>query len=580
MNNLEELKQFHLVLDQAPIGVQVYGTDQNLVWENARAKGLMQELKGSGKTKIDFLSLFQEMSNDFSLVERITPSHLIVSLELSNRDECRFFEVQKVENRHLLIYFSDITKQKESEKQLRISEERWQFALEGSRDGVWDWNAITNEVFFSLQWKNMLGYDSDEIENNLNEWDQRIHPEDYNAVYEVLNAHLRGETEFYEMEHRIRCKGGDYKWILDRGKVIERDSNGSPVRVIGTHADISRLKTIQEELEVTKHYQDQILGNMQEGISLLDEDLTILQVNYLIEEWFGHNRPLVGKKCYEVFYSSNTPCKNCPSLLALQTKQPQLQISPGLEGTGKWFELLSVPVRQNGDSPIRVIEFVRDVTDRQNYEVKLLAKNQELAEFAGTMFHDLRNSLDAIRGYISLLEEMGEPNTSTQGIRKHVELISSILAHSLELAREGEKALVHESIDLCKVVRQAIEITTRGKDIELSVQLPKELVIVGDSLKLFQLFKNLLENALVHGRPKIISVTSRKVEEGFVLEIMNDGVILSDENLDKIKHRRTSGLGLKIARDITESHGWFLKFDNAGMTKVSLEIAGGSFVEE
>ncbi len=132
---------------------------------------------------------------------------------------------------------------------LRKSEARWQFALEGAGDGVWDWNAQTNQVYFSRQWKAMLGFAEHEIGDTLAEWDSRVHPEDRDAVYAELNKHLAGETPFYISEHRLRCKDGTYKWILDRGQVIEWTKDGKPLRVIGTHSDITARKQAERERE-------------------------------------------------------------------------------------------------------------------------------------------------------------------------------------------------------------------------------------------------------------------------------------------------------------------------------------------
>ena len=140
------------------------------------------------------------------------------------------------------------TKKWQMREKLRESEERWQFALEGAGDGIWDWNAQTNEVFFSPRWKAMLGYADNEISNRLEEWDKRLHPEDKEKVHADLNKHLAGETPFYINEHRLRCKDGTYKWVLDRGKVIIRTEDGKPLRVIGTHADVSERKKTEEEI--------------------------------------------------------------------------------------------------------------------------------------------------------------------------------------------------------------------------------------------------------------------------------------------------------------------------------------------
>jgi PAS domain S-box-containing protein len=148
---------------------------------------------------------------------------------------------------NVLFCAQDITDQKLAEKALRESEQRWQFALEGAGDGLWDWNAETDEVFYSRQWKAMLGYEEHEIGNTLKEWDSRVHPEDREYVYAEIYKHFDGLTPVYVSEHRLRCKDGSYKWILDRGKVISRNAEGRPVRVIGTHTDITERKEAEAE---------------------------------------------------------------------------------------------------------------------------------------------------------------------------------------------------------------------------------------------------------------------------------------------------------------------------------------------
>jgi len=142
----------------------------------------------------------------------------------------------------------DITERKRIEETLRATEERWDYAFQGSGDGVWDWNAQTNHVFFSRRWKSMLGYEDHEIGESLDEWDARVHPDDKAMVYEEIGRHFRGEAPQYLSEHRMRCKDGSYKWILDRRKVMERDAQGRPLRVVGTHTDITERKRLEDEL--------------------------------------------------------------------------------------------------------------------------------------------------------------------------------------------------------------------------------------------------------------------------------------------------------------------------------------------
>ena len=136
----------------------------------------------------------------------------------------------------------------EAQQALRDSEFRWKFAVEGTGDGLWDWNVPQSTVFFSRRWKEMLGFGQDEIGNGLDEWSKRVHPDDFERVMVDVRAHLDGQTPVYVSEHRVSCKDGSWKWILARGLVVERDATGKSLRVIGTHADITERKQLEDQV--------------------------------------------------------------------------------------------------------------------------------------------------------------------------------------------------------------------------------------------------------------------------------------------------------------------------------------------
>jgi len=136
------------------------------------------------------------------------------------------------------------------EDALRDSEFRWKFAIEGSGDGLWDWNVTANQVFFSKTWKHLLGYADAEIDGNLAEWERHIHPEDKARVLARLQDHLDGKTPAYVSEHRALCKDGSYKWILDHGLVVSRNADHKPLRVIGTLSDIAERKAAEIRLRM------------------------------------------------------------------------------------------------------------------------------------------------------------------------------------------------------------------------------------------------------------------------------------------------------------------------------------------
>ncbi len=143
----------------------------------------------------------------------------------------------------------DDSKRRQAEAALRESEHRWKFAIESAGDGLWDWDVRTGAVFYSGRWKAMLGFEEHEISGRFDEWEKRIHPQDWAQVMADLRAHLDGATPLYFSEHRIRTKDGFWKWILDRGVVVSRDPEGKPLRMIGTHSDVTARRLVAEKLK-------------------------------------------------------------------------------------------------------------------------------------------------------------------------------------------------------------------------------------------------------------------------------------------------------------------------------------------
>lgn len=131
-------------------------------------------------------------------------------------------------------------------QRLTLSEQRWQFAVEGSGDGLWDWDLQTNQVMFSRRWKALLGYEEHEIGGHPDEWRLRIHPEDYVEVMSALEATLNNQADSYSMEFRLKCKDDSWKWILARGMVLSRDADNKALRMVVAQTDISNIKESEE----------------------------------------------------------------------------------------------------------------------------------------------------------------------------------------------------------------------------------------------------------------------------------------------------------------------------------------------
>jgi PAS domain S-box-containing protein len=144
--------------------------------------------------------------------------------------------------------FRDITQERQAAQALTISEERWKFALDGAGDGVWDWDAGADHMFYSHRWKSMLGYEDDEISDRVTELTDRIHPDDRQPVVSALEDYLQRERGLFQAEFRMRHKLGHDVWILSRGKIVSRDAQGRPLRVVGTHSDITPIKRAEQVL--------------------------------------------------------------------------------------------------------------------------------------------------------------------------------------------------------------------------------------------------------------------------------------------------------------------------------------------
>ncbi len=166
----------------------------------------------------------------------------------------------------------DITDRKEAEAALHASEALWKLALESAGDGVWDWNLTTGEEFFSPGIKAMFGYEDEDIANFSVELDARTHPDDVPQMLADRQAHFEGHAAVYRNEHRIRCKDGRWKWVLSRGMVLSRDENGRPVRMVGTHTDITEHKQAEAqhralEAQLRESQKMEAIGTLAGGVA-------------------------------------------------------------------------------------------------------------------------------------------------------------------------------------------------------------------------------------------------------------------------------------------------------------------------
>jgi len=160
----------------------------------------------------------------------------------------------------------DITERKQAEAARQESNNRLNLVLDASNDGIWDWNIQTGEVLFSPRWKASLGYSDEEVPNHVSFWKEVVHPDDMPSLQIALQKHFDGETACYEFENRLRMKNGTYRWNLDRGKVVQRDAEGKPLRMVGSDTDITEQVQVSERL---KQYEHQRTASIKLGLDAL-----------------------------------------------------------------------------------------------------------------------------------------------------------------------------------------------------------------------------------------------------------------------------------------------------------------------
>lgn len=258
----ETRSQYRLLVENAPIGIYRTGLDGTVIFANPSFLHMLgcqtlEELQSHvarHQERFDGLCLRPGGSSGNRLAETAGGSQ-VVEVSWPRRDgsliHVRRHSRMVLDERGQSLFcegtVEDITQQKAVEADLRASRERFELCVHGSNDGLWDWDILTNRVYYSPRWKSMLGYEDHEISNRFDEWESRLHPEDRDRALRLVEDYLAGRVPVYSLEHRLRHKDGSYRWILARGAVL-RDAQGRPFRMAGSHTDITDRKRNEEEL--------------------------------------------------------------------------------------------------------------------------------------------------------------------------------------------------------------------------------------------------------------------------------------------------------------------------------------------
>ncbi len=297
----------------------------------------------------------------------------------------RYFEdrIVALSNNEALSIVRDITNRKVAEINLHQSEQRLNYAFVVSSDGMWDWDLKENTVFYSPRWKKMFGFEIDEIGSSLDEWKNRVHPSEVDAAIESVQKHLKGETEIYYSEHRVLCKDGSYKWILDRGKVVEWDQEGKPVRMIGTHTDITQrvesdIQIKRMSIAIEQSSASIIITDLKANIQYANPHFCLMS-GYEIDE-------VIGKKMSMV-KSGLTPTVTVQSLwnTILDGKVWQGELINKKKNGELYNEHVIISPIKNASGAIEnYIAIQQDITERKRNEAELEWNNTLLQMMANS----------------------------------------------------------------------------------------------------------------------------------------------------------------------------------------------------
>ena len=263
-------------------------------------------------------------------------------------------------------------RQQNQENQLRI-----QLALEGGDLGLWDWNTVSGDLFVNERWKEMLGYQNDVVAPNISSWQTLVHPDDWQVINPALNGYLQGKIPKFECEYRLLHKEGHWVWVLDRGKVVKKSPDGKPLRMVGTHLDITERKEKQEALETLLAEQQAMLDNEMIGIAKA-KDCHFAWTNSTLNKLLGYDpNDLIGLPTSRLFPSNEAyqafSVKCEPVLSSNKTYRAQVE-QIRKDGTLIWVDLSCSILDPDTNEGIMVL---LDITEKKRSdEAKLEALNR------------------------------------------------------------------------------------------------------------------------------------------------------------------------------------------------------------
>ena len=398
----------------------------------------------------------------------------------------------------------EIKERERTERALRQSEERYALAVDGAKDGIWDIDLLKGEVFYSPRWKRILGYEDHEISPSLEEWESRIHPDDYTMVMATREAYLDGAIPTYEVKYRLRHKNGSYRWIRASGACL-RDSQGKPYRLAGSHTDITDRKRMKGALlESEKRYRE-LFEESKDTIFIVDTRGNLVDINSAGSELLGYTKE---------------------ELLALDlvsdlniSKQARLQFRKQLVPKGYVKDAELELLRKDGSVVVVHVSaslmhspkgrlsgyrgIAHDVTERKRLEQQLLQahKMESIGLLAGGVAHEFNNLLTAIIGCGEELQESIDAHD--ERLQSSVKTIQLAAKQAAEFTRNllsfsRKQVMTLHPVAINDVITDTLKLLDKFlfENIHFYLNLSNEkLVVLADSGQVSQVLINLAMNA-------------------------------------------------------------------------------------
>lgn len=270
----------------------------------------------------------------------------------------------------------EIAERKEAETQLQQSEEQLRLVLEGAEQGFWDWDIAAGTVERNKRWAEMLGYTFEEIQHTTQQWTDFIHPEDRARAWQSIHDVLEGRTCAHKLEYRMLHKDGSIRWVLDQANVMQRDERGMPIRMSGTHTDITERKLLEAQSNENSQRLKTILDNLFAYVALLDSDGIVLEVNNAPLDRAGYRRgDVIGQYFYDApwwNYDVNVRMQLIEAIDAAQRGQSSrydVIVKMGDDLVPIDFQIS--PVHDRSGQIVGLLPTAVDITERKRLEEEL-----------------------------------------------------------------------------------------------------------------------------------------------------------------------------------------------------------------